>query len=158
MQLEDWEKNLVKDIAYRIETDAYRKLPKNGLEQMSHDLQNLLDLAERRLPIYLPKGEKVLLTNGGAITKDFAKINPETGMQEAYLILSETERLQGFIRPVRRTYTHKVCGSETTMAAAIAETYARDPKFYNGTFCVKCRSHHPLNQFVWSGTNEEVGS
>lgn len=54
-QLEDWEKNLVKDVHYRIETDAYHKLPNNGLEQMSHDLQNLLTLAETHLPIYPPK-------------------------------------------------------------------------------------------------------
>lgn len=29
-----------------------------------------------------------------------------TGMQKSYLVLSEEERARGFIRPVRRTYTH----------------------------------------------------
>lgn len=50
------------------------------------------------------------------------------------------------------------CGTVTTMARSIAETYARDPSFYSGTFCVRCGQHYPLNQFVWDGTNEQVGS
>lgn len=50
------------------------------------------------------------------------------------------------------------CGTDTTMGRSIAETYARDPSFYGGTFCVKCRKHFPLEQFVWSGTDERVGS
>lgn len=57
-------------------------------------------------------------------------------------------------------HTHKLggCGVVTTMGPSIAETYARDPKFYSGTFCVGCHAHFPLDQFVWSGTNEQVGS
>ena len=50
------------------------------------------------------------------------------------------------------------CDTVTTMGQAIAETYARDPRFYSGTFCVSCREHFPLDQFVWAGTNERVGS
>ena len=50
------------------------------------------------------------------------------------------------------------CGSVTTMAPDIAETYARDPKFYGATFCVGCGKHLPLEQFVWEGTAEQVGS
>lgn len=50
------------------------------------------------------------------------------------------------------------CGTVTTMAKAIAETYAHNPKFYGATFCVKCNQHLPVNEFVWDGTNEEVGS
>ena len=57
------------------------------------------------------------------------------GQNEAYLVLSEEERAKGFIRPVRRTYIHEECGTVTTMSVAIAETYARDPKFYGLTFC-----------------------
>lgn len=44
------------------------------------------------------------------------------------------------------------CGHETTMGLSLAETYARDPHFYSGTFCVKCRSHFPVGErgeFVW---------
>jgi hypothetical protein len=50
------------------------------------------------------------------------------------------------------------CGTRTTMDHAIAETYARDPKFYGGTFCYGCGKHLPLDEFVWEGTNERVGS
>lgn len=50
------------------------------------------------------------------------------------------------------------CGTKTTMGLALAETYARDPKFYGGTFCCGCGVHLPLEEFVWDGTNEQVGS
>jgi hypothetical protein len=48
--------------------------------------------------------------------------------------------------------------TNTTMAQEIAETYARDPKFYGGTFCSHCRAHYPVIQFGREGTNETVGS
>jgi hypothetical protein len=79
-------------------------------------------------------------------------------MQKGYVVLSAEERAKGFVRPVRRTYLHNVCGTTTTMGTALAETYARDPKFYDGTFCCHCRGHKPLNEFVWVGTNEQLGS
>lgn len=50
------------------------------------------------------------------------------------------------------------CDAITKMALSIAETYARDPKFYSGTYCIGCRVHLPLNQFVWKDTNEVVGT
>lgn len=50
------------------------------------------------------------------------------------------------------------CNTTTTMALDIAETYARNPDFYGSTFCVYCRLHLPLEQFVWDGTDEIVGS
>jgi hypothetical protein len=71
---------------------------------------------------------------------------------EAYLVLSEQERAQGFIRPVRRSYVHQVCGTSTTMGQAIAETYARNPSFYGATYCVHCARHLPVGpdgEFVW---------
>jgi len=52
----------------------------------------------------------------------------------------------------------KGCGVKTTMGLSIAETYARDPDFYGGTFCCGCKKHLPLNEFVWDGTDERVGS
>lgn len=82
------------------------------------------------------------------------------GQNDIYLILSEEERAKGFIRPVRQTYIHNIqnCGVATTMGLALAETYARDPKFYGATFCVGCNKHLPVNEFVWDNTTEEVGS
>jgi hypothetical protein len=50
------------------------------------------------------------------------------------------------------------CGGVTTMGAAIAETYARDPKFYGATYCCGCNMHRPVVEFVWIGTEERVGS
>lgn len=50
------------------------------------------------------------------------------------------------------------CGVVTTMGQALAETYARDPKFYDGTFCCGCGTHFPVAEFVWEGTREAVGS
>ena len=143
-----------------------------------------------------------------------------SGMQACYLVLSEEERAEGFVRPVRRSYMHvgipgpkyelrdltdeenerfrqfdyvkfevypkdgssvvgkfwtqkeldkidQGCGAVTTMAQGIAETYARDPKFYGGTYCVGCRSHLRVGEhgeFVWIDettgqvTDERVGT
>lgn len=50
------------------------------------------------------------------------------------------------------------CGSVTTMGTALAETYARDPKFYGGTFCCCCGGHFPVEQFVWDSDDSPVGS
>lgn len=77
---------------------------------------------------------------------------------EAYLVLSEKERKAGFVRPVRRSYVHDACGTVTTMSQAIAETYARDPRFYGSTYCVRCQMHRPVAEFTWDGTTERVGS
>jgi hypothetical protein len=52
----------------------------------------------------------------------------------------------------------KGCGIKTTMGNSLAETYARDPKFYSGTFCCGCGKHFAVDEFVWAGTNERVGS
>lgn len=73
-------------------------------------------------------------------------------------MLSESERARGFVRPVRTRYVHTACGAATTMSLDIAETYASDPGFYGSTYCVSCRMHLPVGEFVWSGTSEPVGS
>lgn len=100
----------------------------------------------------------VELSGGGAVTPDHREINPESGQQKGYVVLTPDERAKGYVRPVRHSYVHKVCGGVTRMSQDIAETYARDPSFYSGTFCVACRVHFPLDQFHWEGTNEQVGS
>lgn len=80
------------------------------------------------------------------------------GQNEAYLALSAEERAKGFVRPVRRSYLHQKCGTLTTMALELAETYARNPEFYGATFCCECRAHFPVAEFTWAGTSEIVGS
>lgn len=82
----------------------------------------------------------------------------DSGQQKAYVVLTEEERAKGFVRPVRNSYVHDKCGVLTQMGCAIAETYARDPKFYGATFCVSCGTHLPVNEFKWDGTDERVGS
>lgn len=107
-------------------------------------------------------------------------------MAAAYLVLSAEELAKGFVRPVRRTYRHvgpvpegtpsrnadgtlvpvgKGCGTVTSMGLRLAETYARDPSFYSGTYCVGCRMHRPVGatgEFVWvnpdSTDGERVGT
>ena len=79
------------------------------------------------------------------------------GQNEKYLILSEEERAKGFTRPLRRSYIHKTCGTETTMGLALCETYARNPKFYGATFCVGCRTHLPISEFNWTEDGAELG-
>lgn len=48
------------------------------------------------------------------------------------------------------------CGSVTTMGQTIAETYARNPNFYGGTFCCACGAHFPLNEFTWEPDGEPM--
>lgn len=83
---------------------------------------------------------------------------PEEGQQAAYLVLSDAERAKGFVRPLRHGYIHELCSRETIMADQIAQTYARDPKFYSGTFCVGCNKHFPVEEFSWSKDGTRVGS
>lgn len=92
-----------------------------------------------------------ILLDGSPVPTDrsHTEINPATGMQKNYIVLTPEERAKGFIKPVRRTYVHKVCGAATTMGIALAETYARNPRFFSGTFCVNCKAHFSLNQFHW---------
>lgn len=69
-------------------------------------------------------------------------------MASVYLVLSRDEIRKGYLKPLRVSYIH-ICGSETTMNPEIAQTYARDPWFYGGNYCVNCRMHRPLNEFKW---------
>jgi hypothetical protein len=116
------------------------------------------------------------LTDGSPVPPDRSHTDlKDNGQQKEYVVLTQEERAKGFVRPVRHTYIHVgndpvmdgivlikagrgSCGRRTTMNHAIAETYARDPKFYSGTFCVTCGVHRPLDEFIWEGTVEKVGS
>lgn len=103
-----------------------------------------------------------VLTSGQPVTADHRELK-ENGQQKDYVILSDAERAKGFVRPVRRTYHHVKCGCETSMSQSIAETHARDPKFYSGTFCCSCGKHFDLlengiAQFVWIDDGSAVGS
>jgi len=110
-----------------------------------------------------PPNRTAVETLSGTSAEDAAhrELKPN-GQQKDYVVLNAEERARGFVRPVRRSYVHIVCGTATSMPQAIAETYARDPTFYGGTFCVRCGTHFPLvlvgqRQFRWddgSGVGE----
>jgi hypothetical protein len=101
---------------------------------------------------------KTCMTDGGPVTPDHREINPSNGMQKGYVVLCPEERAKGYVRPVRRSYKHTKCGTVTTMGLPLAETYARDPKFYGGTFCCGCGTHFPVAEFTWEPDGEVVGS
>lgn len=100
---------------------------------------------------------KTMLTDGSPVPEDRShiEIDPKTGMQKGYVVLSPEERAKGFVKPVRRSYIH-TCGVVTTMGTSLAETYARDPYFYSGTFCCGCGTHRPLNEFAWEPDGEPM--
>lgn len=103
---------------------------------------------------------KQTLTDGSPVTADHTELKPN-GQQKGYVVLSAEERQRGFVRPVRRSYRHTICNTVTTMGQALAETYARDPEFYTGTFCAGCGKHFPVGKdgfFVWEGTDIKVGT
>lgn len=100
------------------------------------------------------------LTDGRQIYPEHRALKPN-GQQNDYVVLAEEERAKGFVRPVRRSYKHLKCGGVTTMGQTLAETYARDPGFYSGTFCCDCGAHFPVGadgEFVWAGSDEKVGT
>lgn len=104
---------------------------------------------------------RTTLTDGSPVTEDHRDINPKTGMQKGYVVLSEEERAKGFVRPVRYSYIHDKCGTITSMSRPLAETYAREPAFYSGTYCAHCRAHFPVGpdgEFTWVGGVDKVGT
>lgn len=108
----------------------------------------------------MPETPRTTLSDGTQIYPEHTRRRAD-GQQEGYIVLADEERAKGFVRPVRTSCRHLTCGSVTTMGRTLAETYARDPYFYSGTFCCHCGSHFPVGEdgeFVWDGTSEKVGT
>lgn len=123
-------------------------------------------------------GRQICTTSGEAPSKVRAEQTEDTGQHKGYIVLCEEERAKGFVRPYRDAYKHVGvlkevvhepsfsvsrhreggCGSVTTMGRALSETYARDPKFYDATFCCSCNRHLPVAEFVWTADGQQVGS
>ena len=68
-----------------------------------------------------------VLTDGSEVTDDHREINPLTGQQKGYVVLSAEERAKGFVKPVRRTYRHSACGSTTTMGIVLLRMFKPFP-------------------------------
>lgn len=93
--------------------------------------------------------------------REIIKEGDRAGQQKDYVVLAQEEIDKGFTRPYRDTYRHLKCGTVTTMGRTLSETYARDPFFYSGTFCVGCGSHFPVGEdgeFVWTADGQKVGT
>jgi len=93
-------------------------------------------------------------TTSGETPEDVRRRQEEDGnkLHDSYIVLCDEERAKGFVRPYRDAYRHVECGAITTMSRAIAETYARDPKFYGSTYCAQCKAHFPVGEegeFTW---------
>lgn len=104
------------------------------------------------------QGRQICTTSGEAPSSTRAKQTSETGQHDSYVVLCEEERQKGFVRPYRDAYKHLTCGAVTTMGRSLSETYARDPKFYSHTFCVRCNRHPTVSEFVWTADGQQVGS
>jgi hypothetical protein len=87
------------------------------------------------------------LTDGSPVPVDRSHTNlrPD-GQQVGYVVLSDSERSKGFVRPYRDAYKHLKCGKITTMGRKLAETYSRDPGFYSGSYCSHCAAHFPVGE------------
>ncbi len=48
-----------------------------------------------------------VMLDGSPVTEDHREIDPETGMQKGYVVLSDEDRAKGFVRPVRKVYVHR---------------------------------------------------
>jgi hypothetical protein len=124
------------------------------------------------------QGRQICTTSGEAPSKVRSEQTAETGQHKGYVVLCEEERRKGFVRPYRDSYKHVGrleqivndagedvqqvrlggCGTVTTMGRSLSETYARDPKFYSHTFCVRCNRHPPVAEFIWTADAAQVGS
>jgi len=71
--------------------------------------------------------------------------------------LKDNGKLKKQVKSSGDTYIHLKCGEETIINhVSIIETHIQEP--YKGYFCHNCNDYHPLNEFVWNGTDEEAKS
>lgn len=108
-----------------------------------------------------PRRDHTLVTDRDDDRLGYGVDTEPVPQHEAYLVLSDGERAKGFVRPLRQAYKHvggRACGTVTRMGLALCETYARNPKFYGATYCVGCRMHLPVGEFVWDEDGAVVGS
>jgi len=136
-------------------TEDHRELKPNG-EQKDYVVLSAAERAKgfvrpvRRTYLHVgtggPKGETRHLT--AEETERYSKFG--YALFEKYG--PEREPIEGKFWTQAELDRTKGCGQSTTMSQEIAETYARDPKFYGGTFCCGCGKHFPIGadgEFEW---------
>ena len=124
------------------------------LLQKAHEAKREIEAKRMRDAQSIPVDRSCrVLVSGDKVPEDYSHTElKENGQQKDYVVLCDSERAKGFVRPYRNAYRHVKCGHITTMSLKIAETYARDPHFYTGTFCTTCGGHFPIGEdgeFVW---------
>lgn len=76
--------------------------------------------------------------------------------------LTEREVKLGYVRPLRTTVRHSVCGTVFDLSGAMGKTLARRPTYYTTLFCAKCQGvhnmHRPVGEFTWVPDGSVVGS
>lgn len=147
-----------------LEQNALANVRLGPTRKQDEDLERQRDETVKRILEALPgpaDRSAQILTDGSPVPEDRSHTNLRSdGQQHGYVVLTDDERAKGFVRPYRDAYRHLKCGKITTMGRKIAETYARDPAFYSGTFCVTCASHFPVGEdgeFVWYEMDGSIG-
>ena len=92
----------------------------------------------------------------------------ETGQHEIYLVLSEEERDKGFVRPVRDSYVHvgryrNYAGIDKMLTEDEQKEMMKEyphPEPYVAVLGINGSDgkHLPVDEFIWDGTDENVGS
>src|SRR5487761_429990 len=91
------------DRAVQLQTDAQHAVHEKGKAVTS--AREKLEKAKREAAEAIPVDRSARrLSGGGAVTDDHREINPESGQQKGYIVLTDAERAKGFVRPVRDAY------------------------------------------------------
>lgn len=148
--VEGWQQSFVLARRRRDDADTLLRKAETDVTEAMEGLERAQRYRAEQLPVDRAAQQ---LVSGAPVPADRSHTEiKDNGQQRDYVVLSQDERSKGFVRPYRDAYRHLKCGSITTMGRSIAETYARDPDFYNGTFCTTCRGYFPVGEdgeFTW---------
>ncbi len=98
---------------------------------------------------------KTTLTDGSAVTPDHLEIDPATGLQKGYEVLSESERAKGFVQPVRHSYVHVGIRPKYRIRDLTAEEKSEYPDAV--AFEEYPESERPVTGRYWSKEDLESG-
>jgi len=93
---------------------------------------------------------KTTLTDGSPVTPDHREIDPRTGQQKAYVVLSEDERAKGFVRPVRRSYRHVGPPAPSGLRDLTADEHERYDQFGYAKFEEYGPDRSPITGKFWT--------